>query len=89
MPARFKTAGRFGWNPESFDVAKTHVRMARRMTGSIGYELGRRIPEAISLLGALPCPPPPSDPNGHYRVALDESGRPQIQRQQGGDWVDL
>jgi hypothetical protein len=43
-----------------------------------------------SELGGLECPAPANDPNGTYRVGIDASGRPEIQRlNEQGAWLPV
>lgn len=83
----------FSWNPVSYDVAKHHVDLARSGARPIGAALAQVMPGAIRTmgpitgLGGLPCPAPSDDPQGVYRVGLDDDGRPQIQRRDAaGVW---
>lgn len=77
----------FEWNPDTYHDAEKHVEMARSRTGVLGKQLSVILPEAVrqkqAMIGpdaGLSCPAPANDPEGEYRVGLDASDEPQIQR---------
>lgn len=94
---RRRTGGsRFSWKPDSFDAATSDVVEARTKSGQRGKELARVMPHVIawvsqdSEIGGLACPAPADDPDGTYRVGLDASGQPEIQRlSEDGTWLPV
>lgn len=62
----------YDWKPRDFKAVVKQVTSARGepMTAMVS---------AITRKGFLSCPPPPWDPEGIYRVAVDR-GKPQVQR---------
>lgn len=89
-------AGEFDWAPNSYDIAREHVALARNRTGSIGEVLAGVMPQAVRTMGAvnglggLSCPAPENDRQRRYRVGLDADGRPEIQRENDeGDWAPV
>lgn len=79
LPCRFNVANRRKtvgvtneWTPKDFRAVVQRVTSARGETlASMEAQIQRR--------GFLSCPPPPWDPEGVYRVALNDRG-PEIQR---------
>lgn len=68
------------WRPQDFRS------VVQRVTSAQG-DLLQTMTSTINRRGFLSCPPPPWDPGGIYRVAI-ERGRPQVQRLGNNDaWV--
>lgn len=85
MPRR--PIGDFSWNPHSYKVVLDVVDKIRRGEGKEVMLLDpMRV--VIEQFGKLSCPSPADDPHGLYRVVMDESGLPVIEKQvTGGGWV--
>ena len=67
----------YEWKPPDFKA------VVKQVTSAAGEPMTEMV-SAISRKGFLSCPPPPWDPEGIYRVAVD-SGKPQVQRLGGND----
>jgi len=73
------------WKPRNYQEVASRVEMARKQTPR-----GRKLAAAMASMmlpsgqaggdGFLPCPSPHKDRQGKYRVAIDDSGRPDLQR---------
>jgi len=93
---RKKGGARFDWYPQNFADAERLVGQARSGETQLGRTLAAIMPQAIATmgsatgLGGLTCPAPSNDPDGLYRVGLDQAGLPEIQRQDAqGNWQSL
>jgi diguanylate cyclase (GGDEF)-like protein len=70
----------YEWKPADFKA------VVKQVTSASGEPMTEMV-SAITRKGFLSCPPPPWDPEGIYRVAV-ERGKPQVQRLGGDDaWV--